>query len=144
LGLLNDLWGKLYWKNLPYSEVTMSSGNKSYDENGYVNYAPLISGVERNRDYTQALMKKWRVEANYKMERDSLYIGVDHIYHNDLPYVAYKRHYHDGLSVQYAYDFRFGMAGADIVYQNYRLGIHTNKLIAPSALKLSFHMVHAF
>jgi hypothetical protein len=144
LGVINDLWGRLYWKNLPYSDVTMSSGNKSFDENGYVEYAPLISGVELEKDFTQRLMRKWRIEGQYKLEDATIHIGNDHIYGVDMPYVCYAQHYQNELLVRYSYESTFDMLGVDARYKHYHFGIHSNGLKNTSAIKASFGLYHTF
>lgn len=144
LGMINDAWGKLYWKNLPYSDVTMSSGNKSYDENGYVEYAPLISGVELQRDFTQTLMRKWRVEGQYRLENATVHVGNDHIYGVNLPYVRYTHIHDDTLGVSYGYETTFDMFGVDARYENYHFGIHTNGFTEASALKVNFGLFYTF
>lgn len=142
--VVNDLLGKLYWKNLPYSEVFMTSGTKHYDENGYVEYAPVISGIERNKNYTQTLMRKWRLEAKYTFENATLQLGNDSISGVNMPYVRYQHKYDNDLIVGYDYESRFGMLGFDVIYKNYHFGIHSNSLTEPSALKLNFQMRYTF
>ena len=144
LALINDAWGKLYWKNLPYSEVLMSSRNKSYDENGYVEYAPLISGIERNKDFTQTLMRKWRVEAQYKFGKAKLHIGNDRIYGVNIPYVRYDYTHNSELILHCAYETTFNMFGAGVKYKNYRFEIYSNDIIHPSAMKLQAQINYPF
>lgn len=68
-GQLNiiDLMGKIYWKDTPYTTATASSDNKTYDENGYVRYKPVISGHESNKDFIQALPRKVFISTQYQL-----------------------------------------------------------------------------
>jgi len=142
--IVNDISGKLYWKNLPYSDVNMASGNKSYDENGYVKYAPVISGIERTTKFTQTLMKKWRIEGAYILDEGLLQLGSDHIYSTYLPYVKYTHHFENEVIASASYESYFDMVGVDIAYKYYHLGVHTNGLIEPSALKINLGMHYTF
>jgi hypothetical protein len=142
--IINDLWGKLYWKDLPYSDVTLTSGTKSYDENGYVEYAPVISGVERNKDYIQTLMRKWRLEAKYSFENSIFQVGNDNIYGINMPYVRYQYRYDDNFTVGYNYEMKFGMFGLDIRSENYYLSIHADDLVDPLAARAAFGMHYRF
>jgi len=144
LGIINDLWGKLYWKNLPYSDVTMSSGNKSYDENGYAEYAPLISGIELEWGFTQTLMRKWRVEGQYIMEDASLDLGNDHINGINMPYIRYTQRYSNHLTMSYQYETKFNMLGMDVKYKKYHLSFDTNRLKDPSALRINLGVHYNF
>ena len=85
--MANDILGKLYWKNLPYSDVSVESDNKHYNENGYVEYSPIISGVEETTGFTQKLMRKWRIQGSYALEKDIFQLGTDYTSDTYLPYV---------------------------------------------------------
>ncbi|NOX75456.1 MAG: hypothetical protein GXP17_02335 [Gammaproteobacteria bacterium] len=65
-----DLLGKIFWENAPYTVATASSATKIYDENGYVRYAPAISGRESNRNFTQVLPRKIFFMAKYQWSPD--------------------------------------------------------------------------
>lgn len=140
----NDVWGKLYWKNLPYSYVNLSSANKSYDENGYVVYSPVISGFEGNTEFIQTLMKKWSIQGKYTLYKDSFQIGTEHIADIYLPYIKYTHLYENDLLSTFSYETYFHMVGVDITYKNYYFGIQSNGIIEPSALKIDFGLKYQF
>ncbi|MFT7879693.1 MAG: hypothetical protein ABXS91_04780 [Sulfurimonas sp.] len=140
----NDVLGKLYWKNIPYSEVNLVSENKSYDENGYAEYSPTISGLERQQRYIQRLMPKWRFETSYEIEGDLVQVGFDYIEDMTLPYVSYRYEINDRFMAKLSYEHFFGMFGLDLTYEDYRIEICTNKLIEPSAAKLSFGYLYRY
>lgn len=142
--VINDALGKLYWKDLPYSNVLLTSGTKSYDENGYVEYAPVVSGVERNKDYTQTLMNKWRISAEYSFENSTLELGNDSIKGINMPYIRYEYTYDNDLIVGYNYEATFGMIGIDLRSKNYYLSIHSNDLSEPSAARAALGLHYKF
>jgi len=131
----NDIFAKLYWKNLPYSYVTMTSDNKSYDENGYVEYSPVISGLEKEVTFTQTLMDKWKVEGSYALDENTMHLGVEYIYDTYLPYVKYTYVYNENLVGSLSYETYFGMFGVDIHYKAYHFALHSNGFSDTSALK---------
>lgn len=142
--LSNDILGKLYWENLPYSDVTLASENKSYNDNGYVQYTPIISGVEKTTKFTQTLMQKWCVEMGYKEDSELFQLGVEHIYNTVLPYVKYSHDFENNMSVGVSYESYFGMVGIDIAYKGYYFGLQSNRLIEPSSSKITLGVHHAF
>ncbi|QOY52835.1 hypothetical protein [Candidatus Sulfurimonas baltica] len=135
--LVNDLSGKLYWDDVPYSYVEMSSDNKSYDENGYVTYSPTISGIERAENYTQSLMRKWRFEGGVSFEKSAIYIGSEYVCNTYLPYITYKKIFTDAFKMDFSYETRFKSFGTNIIYKNYTIGLKCNDLFEPSAVGLS-------
>ncbi|MGC9351931.1 MAG: hypothetical protein ACP5D3_08070 [Sulfurovum sp.] len=140
----NDVFGKLYWKNIPYSEVSLVSENKSYDENGYAEYSPIVSGLESKRRYIQRLMSKWRIDASYDINDDQIQVGFDYIEDITLPYVAYRYKINDSSTANLSYEYFFGMFGLDLTYEQYRIEICTNGFIDPSAAKISFGYLYRY
>ncbi len=41
--IANDIFSRIYWKDLPYSFVDIQTENKTFDGDGYVKYSPSIS-----------------------------------------------------------------------------------------------------
>ena len=66
-----DLFGKIYWKNAPFTTAAASSDVKEYDEDGYLIYKPVLSGFEGNSDFTQELQPQINGLLHYQW-KDSL------------------------------------------------------------------------
>jgi len=49
---LLDVAGKLFFDNAPFTTADATSDVKTFDENGYVIYNPVITGLEGNKDFT--------------------------------------------------------------------------------------------
>ncbi len=64
----NDLLAKIFWKNAPRTIATGSTDTKEFDENGYVVFNPVISGLETNQDYTQTLPRKIHFTTAYNRD----------------------------------------------------------------------------
>jgi hypothetical protein len=136
--LANDLFSKLYWSALPYSDVYLSSDNKEYDEDGYVKYKPLLHGQEGYRKYKQSLMQKYRAEASYNYNSNVVYtLGSDYIEGIYLPYIACKYSWQDDVSVKVGYENRFGGFSLEGEYKNFTLAFNADDIFSPSALGVS-------
>jgi len=142
--ILNDILGKLNWNGLPFSIVNLASGNKSYDKDGYVKYAPIISGKEGTRSYTQNLPKKWNVHMDYHLNTSQFTLGSEYIEDIHLPYIGYSYQYAKQTKMMATYESYFGMFGVEINYKTYMIQIKTNSLSEPSAAQISLGYQYYF
>lgn len=62
-----DLVGRMFWDNAPFTVAEASSDTRTFDEEGYVRYEPVISGLESNRNFTQILPRKIFVATRYQL-----------------------------------------------------------------------------
>jgi hypothetical protein len=121
--LANDLVSKMHWKDLPYSKISLKTSNKSYDENGYVKYAPTISGLEKYVDYTQTLEAKYNLQASAKLKNIELFVGVDLAYGSFFPYIKANKKLNNTDTIEAMYESRFGSFGVGYRYKNFKLSI---------------------
>lgn len=63
---VRDLFGFIDWKNAPFTQATANTQNKRYDENGYVIFDPMVSGVESYHDFRQTLPRKIFLSTQYQ------------------------------------------------------------------------------
>lgn len=63
--LVRDLWGRIYWKDVPYTTADATSDVKSFDEDGYQVYRPTIRGYESYKDFTQKIPQKTDIIISY-------------------------------------------------------------------------------
>lgn len=137
LFLTNDILGKLYWQELPFSIVNMSSDTKSYDENGYVKYKALLSGLEATDNYVQSLETKYSVQGQYRFKNSSLIVGSEYLYGTYIPFVTYNKSFNPDLDIDFNYESRFGSFACAINYKNYLFGIRSDSLIEPSTFSIT-------
>lgn len=126
--IANDIFAQLDWKLLPYSYVKMNTDNKTYDKNGYVRYNPSISGIEKEMDYTQHLIEKYRIEAKYSVSKSIFEIGLDHMYFNYLPYISYIYNFSKNWSAKLDYESRFGSYYGEVKYKDIFVGLRASSL----------------
>lgn len=52
---IRDLIGQINWSDAPFTTARANSNNKSFDDQGFVQFAPSLSGIENNRSFRQRL-----------------------------------------------------------------------------------------
>ncbi len=135
--MINDLFSKIYWKDLPYSAVDIETKNKSFDSDGYVKYAPSISGLEVYRDTTQTLEPKVKLSFLKGVYHDmQVGAGVSFAYGENFPYLCVAKDFSKWQNVALSYESRFGSFGVDYHDRFFHLGISSDALSDASALGL--------
>lgn len=64
--LWRDIWGRIYWKDVPFTTADATSDTKGYDEEGYQVYRPTIRGYEGYKDFVQKVPLKTDVTIFYE------------------------------------------------------------------------------
>lgn len=67
---ITDLASKVYWDQAPHTVATATSDTKTYDEDGYIHYNPVISGYESYKRFTQTLPRKLSLTAQYRWNEE--------------------------------------------------------------------------
>ena len=143
--LINDAFGNIYWRNIPYSDVTMNSHNKSYDKHGYAEYDPQVYGIEGTVSYRQKLLAKWRLDTAYLIDQNNqIKAGVDTIDTHMLPYLAYTHQFENQVEATLGYEIFFHLVGINIAYKTFFLGFHLDNPIEPSVTKLNIGYKYYF
>jgi hypothetical protein len=143
--LINDLFSKIYWDGLPYSYVNIETKNKSYDADGYVKYAPSISGVEQYRDYTQRLETKIALSFEKGVyETMRVGAGVSFAYGEYFPYLRLRQKLSKEQYVALSYENRFGSFGVDYHDKYFYLGVSLDALSTALAAGLRAGFSYSF
>jgi len=141
--LAQDFASRIYWQNIPYSEVLIISDKKEYDKNGYIKYKPSISGYELYKDYTQELETKYLLEYQYQYQ-DNLDAKLALGYQNNylLPFVALRYHHNEHINYSLGYEGRFGQISLAMEFYDFKASIASNHISHPTALSL--HLSYSF
>ncbi len=135
LFIANDIFGRIYWDNLPYSYVEMSSANKYYDKDGYVHYNPTIWGYETQENFVQELPLKLHVQASYIIvDKYAISAGMQYMYETSLPFAELSYMPDDGELYYMSYESRFGSTTLGMQYHNISVSLSADKIIAPSSV----------
>lgn len=142
--LVNDFLSKMYWQDLPFSEVAIQTKNKSYDENGYVKYTPTFSGLEQYRDYTQTIDPRYKLEVNVKINDTTFSGGVDRVYEENFPYLKMLHTVDDFHSVEVMHESRFGSFGVGYGYKYFKVAIIADEFTDFSSFGFSSSFSYLF
>lgn len=112
----NDLFGRIYWHNMPYTTETANSATLTRNAAGYISYNPTISGVNAlNRtSVVQALNPKVFTQYTYPVANVDLCAGTDWILGYWLPQIGTAYHVNANWKTSLNYDFRFNTVGVGI------------------------------
>lgn len=109
--IANDLLGRMHWRDVPGTVANAGSGVTSTDANGYIVYAPALSGRNARRDFTQKLPLRWGLGAELPW-RDFYVLGsLSHLQHTTFPLLAVGWNFAEGWRIQADYDLRFNTYG---------------------------------
>ena len=109
--VVNDLFGRMRWSEIPGTVTNANTGVTGTDPNGFIVYAPALSGRNARRDFTQKLTMRWGMEAEIPW-RDFYVLGsLSHLQQTSFPLLAAGWKPLRGWRVQADYDFRFKTYG---------------------------------
>ena len=142
---VKDLYTFIRWYDAPYTTAVASSASKTYDENNYVVYNPVISGLEKNRDFTQRIPMRVEIEAEYSIAEQYSLVTALNLMRN-------FNYYQVGLN--YALDAKAlinamyipGLRSVSLAYRGEHLNLQliTDSLKINSARSLGFHLAYVW
>ncbi len=142
--LVNDLLSRIWWFDLPYSDVEIKTANRIYDEKGYMRYNPSVSGVERKVDFLQTISPRWRLEAEKQSGLYRFSCAVAHGYGTYFPSLAIGRLFENRQQLLVSYESRFRTVGIGYVNDFIRLMLRTDRLRHASAMGVSAQVLYRF
>lgn len=126
--LVHDIWGQIWWQDVPYTDAFFDSHNKKYDENGYVIYNPSISGWELTADITQKIFPKTNLCLHYQFEKLIGLISADFIERDIYPNTHLTYCFSNFLSLNCGYNLFFHQMQIGIRYHDLRFGISFDQI----------------
>ncbi len=73
---IKDLFSRIYWRDNPRTIATGDTDTKRFDENGFLIFDPVISGLEINQNFIQVLPKKIHFTTSYAWNDYSMLLDV--------------------------------------------------------------------
>jgi hypothetical protein len=142
---LNDLWSKMRWSNLPAVTKTLNSDVSSVDQDGYVNYRPLLSGQNSRIDKSGSIGMSSAVSLTYRLELWRMKAGLDRIEGTTIPAVAATYGSNWGAFTG-SYESRFKTVGIGYDHGPFRLHLRANRwpLSQASAIGLDARLHYTF
>lgn len=135
--VLHDIWGMIWWQDVPYTNASFDSHNKEYDEDGYVKYNPSIYGRESTDDFTQRIYPKTNLCFNYHMNKWAVLISSDFIEKDIYPEAYFNYYFSDSMSLNCGYCLFFSQIKAGIRYHMFYLGISFDEIDPKRAKAIS-------
>jgi len=126
--LLHDIWGQIWWQDVPYTYAQFDSQNKEYDENGYVEYNPRITGRESEADYKQRIQPKTNLCLNYHLEDWAFLISADLIERDIYPNAYLYSNALNTLDLYLGYDLFFQQYHILMKYRAFLLGVSFDRI----------------
>ena len=143
--IANDLGSRVYWNNLPYSDVTIETNNKSYDEDGYVHYNPSISGKEVYNNFIQKIKPRYKVEITKLIYADTdIVVGSEFAYSEKIPYISINKSLTNTQSIDISYENRFHTFGLDYSYKRFSIGFNSDNINHISAFGIYTNLLFSF
>lgn len=125
--MANDLLAQMRWRDIPATAASANTGVTSTDANGFVVYAPVLSGRNARRDFTQKLPGRWGVGAEIPW-RDYILIGsFSGLQRARFPLLGIAWQFRDGWRLQADYDLRFRTFGIRIAGRSAFIALRTSE-----------------
>lgn len=138
-----DLASRLRWKNLPVNTETLSSDVTSYDENGYVNYRPLLSGRRRQEGSSFRIPRYTAAALDYRSGNWGAGVQVARYAGETIPTFSLSRQV-GWLTLRTHVETRFDSAGIGVEVGNFRLMLQFDAFRLDEAktrsLQLHYHV----
>lgn len=124
---VDDLLSVMRWRQLPLKEDRIDSRVASYDADGYINYQPLLSGVNRQLDRRSALTRTGGAALHYDAGAAVFSAGIERLAGVTMPSLAVARPFGWG-TLTGSVDTRFGAVGVGIDTARLHLAVQTDNL----------------
>lgn len=121
-----DLAGSMDWKNLPNNVADISTANKYYDANGYVQFNPSATRTSSYRNLTQNLDPKLWLAANYPIGDYTVQGATSYTSGYWFPQAGIKYQFNPQWGGDADYDFRFNSVGLTLRHRWFFLGLRTD------------------
>ena len=123
---LNDLWSRMHWSNLPAVRKQLNSDVTSYDQDGYVNYRPLLTGQNSQMSKQRSIGTSAAASLTYRFGVWSVHSALDYLEGTYIPQISASYHSRWG-SFSGSYESRFRTVGVGYDYGPLRLHLRSNR-----------------
>lgn len=144
--LFRDILGSIYWKNVPYTKARAASEIISFDEDGFQQYSPTISGFEGYKDFKQKIPLKTDLSVSYARGPFTLRPELNFIGSRSLKWIflGYRAGSRTTFSAGYNLDYNGLSLGASHRIFNIQAFTSNLDLEDANALGLTLSVAHEF
>lgn len=123
-----DIFSKIYWDKLTYTEAKANTNTISYGPGGVLNSIPTVSGFEGYRQQIQRLPPRYQLLANYQFDKNMAVIPGAFTYDDYLfPRLAIQWKTNN-VSIQTSYNFKSKSVGLQLNNSWLNLGLELDDL----------------
>lgn len=120
----DDLMAKIRWRDAPFTRATANTDNKSYDDDGYVIFDPILSGREGYQDRVyQRIDPRYRLVAEYSREAWLLTVRGQYQFGYGFAGFGGGWQYADGSRLRALYWPRLESVGVEYERGRWRFGL---------------------
>jgi hypothetical protein len=134
--LLNDIFSRSIWNNLPRSIVHIKTENEHIGDDGYVEYDPTVSGYEIYENHTFKISPKYDLSFRKGISEYFIKAGVEGTSFFHLPYLGLGKVFERSV-LEVFYESRFDSIGVSYTKNRYFLKLFANGWKDVSALGFS-------
>ncbi|MDM0053563.1 hypothetical protein [Variovorax sp. J22R115] len=124
---IDDLWSRMRWSNLPVTRRTINSDVSGTDNEGFVNYRPLLSGRNQQVDASFPIMRYGAASLSYRTNAWQYGVQVERFAGVTVPTLYVSRDTGWGV-VSFMIETRFQTVGFGFDYGNFHLSLQTDTL----------------
>lgn len=125
---VNDLAGRMAWKNLPEYTIDYNTATKLHDASGYVHFNPLATAQSSYRDLTQTLDPKLWLAMSYPIGAFEVQAAASYTRSYWFPEASVAYQIDPQWRVKADYDIRFNMVGISLHHRWLYLGLRTENI----------------
>lgn len=126
--LFMDLFGRMHWRNVPYTTADVTSRVREFDEDGYMKFRPTIRGFEGFRDFEQKIPIK--TDMTVKYDDGSFILGstINFIGSRPLYWINGGYRLSDNFAIDADYNTNYKAIGLGLIYRESRLRIYSDNV----------------
>lgn len=141
----DDLWSRIRWSNLPVMQRTINSDVTDRDSNGYINYRPTLSGLNRQIDKNFAIPRSTIAALSYRQDTWGANAQIERWSGISMPTLSATRYFGWG-NVTANVETRFHSVGVSVAWGKFRLAAQSDRLHPDQAkvlgLQISYCMAN--
>ena len=136
---VEDWMHAIQWDDAPFTRADVTSATVSFDENGFIETTPILSGVEGEHNLRQQLPVRTDVEITYKfrprMEVSVAAFNVDSV---TLPRLGFTWQASAERQWQFGYGAKDKALTVGVTHRNFRVFLGSDRIDYREARYLSF------
>ena len=138
-GSVEDVLAAVHWQDAPFTRAQANTAQKTFDENGFAVFRPLISGTEGYRNsYRQDLEPRYKTELSWQENQLSVLLRGQYQFGYGFAGLGVRYALADVSAVTAVYWPKTESLGLELRVSDWRFGVGADKLRWAGARAVSF------